>query len=58
MGLELGKEYSFSTLESDGRKYICIDCGPADDSLERALEIVKQNGFRIEKENDSESVLN
>jgi hypothetical protein len=51
MGLVSGKEYYFSTLEKDGRKYICIDCGPAvgDEDLAKAIELVKQSGLKISK---------
>ncbi len=56
MGLVLGKEYYFSTIEKDGRKYICIDCGPAGPapaSLEEAMQIIQANGLKV-VQNDEE----
>lgn len=48
MGLITGKEYYFSTMEKDGRRYICIDCGPVENSsLEEAMKIIQANGFKI-----------
>ena len=49
MGLVTGREYYFSTLEKDGRRFICIDCGAVDSpvSLEQALQIIKKNGLKI-----------
>lgn len=48
MGLITGKEYYFSTLEKDGRRFICIDCGPIENtSLEEAMKIVQANGLKV-----------
>lgn len=50
MGLKTGIEYSFSTMEKDGRKFICIDCGPVDNNLptlEQAMKILEANGLKI-----------
>ena len=47
MGLIPGREYYFSTLEKDGRRFICIDCGPIENtSLEEAMKIVQANGLK------------
>lgn len=48
MGLITGKEYYFTTMEKDGRRYICIDCGPVDTtSLEEAMKIIQANGLKV-----------
>lgn len=53
MGLVVGKEYYFSTMEKDGRRYICIDCGSVDStSLEEAMRIVQANGMKIVESTD------
>ena len=49
MGMQVGQIYSFSTLEMNGRKYICIDCGAAvsDEELNRALQLVQSQGMKV-----------
>jgi bifunctional DNA-binding transcriptional regulator/antitoxin component of YhaV-PrlF toxin-antitoxin module len=44
-----GKEYTFSTLEKEGRKYICIDCGEAVSSkeLENAIQLLEKSGLTV-----------
>lgn len=46
LGLKIGKEYTFSVEERDGRKCLVIDCGP-DDELAHAIEVVRRNGLVI-----------
>lgn len=43
MNLTPGQVYYFSTMEENGRKYICIDCGPAvtNEELEEAMRIIR-----------------
>lgn len=52
MGLTSGQEYYFTTMVKDGRKYICIDCGSVDSSLEEAMKIIQANGLKIVKNAD------
>lgn len=54
VGLVVGEEYSFSVLEKDNRRFICIDCGPITNgpSLEEAINIVQTSGLKV-VENDS-----
>ena len=52
MGLIPGREYYFSTLEKDGRKYICIDCGSCNDELTEAMQIVQAHGLKIVQNDD------
>ena len=53
MGLVTGKEYYFSTMEKDGRRYICIDCGSVDDaSLEEAMKIIQSRGLKVIEQDD------
>lgn len=47
MGLIPGREYYFSVMEKDGRRFICIDCGSVDSSLEEAMKIIQANGLKI-----------
>lgn len=49
MNLLPGQVYHFSTLENGGRKYICIDCGPAisNEELDRAMQIVQASGLKV-----------
>lgn len=49
MGMQVGQIYSFSTLEMNGHKYICIDCGAAvsDEELNRALQLVQSQGMKV-----------
>jgi hypothetical protein len=47
MGLIPGKEYTFSTIEKDGHKFICIDCGETSDELLKAMQIIQQNGMKV-----------
>lgn len=54
MGLVTGREYSFCTMEKDGRRYICIDCGSITDgvNLEEAMRVIQANGLKV-VQNDS-----
>lgn len=50
MHMVVGREYYFSTHEHEGRKYICVDCGPVDApqiTLEDAIQLVQKNGLKI-----------
>lgn len=49
MNLTAGQVYYFSTMEENGHKYICIDCGPAisQEELEEAMRIIRANGLKI-----------
>lgn len=48
MGLVVGQEYSFYTMEDDeGRKFICIECPGIDEkTLEEARRIVAKYGLK------------
>lgn len=46
MGLVSGREYNFLTLEENGRKYICIDCG-TDTALEDAIRLIEEKGLKV-----------
>lgn len=54
LGLQLGQEYYFLTHEENGRKYICIDCGPTitPESLEKAMQIVQASGMKVVQNDD------
>lgn len=54
MGLIPGREYYFSTMEKNGRRYICIDCGTVESptSLEEAMQIVQASGMKIVQSDD------
>lgn len=53
MGLIPGREYYFSVMEKDGRRFICIDCGSVENtSLEEAMKIVQANGLKIIEDAD------
>lgn len=54
MNMEPSKEYRFFTLAQDGRKFICIDCGPeiTNEALEQAMKIIQESGMKI-VQNDS-----
>ena len=47
MNMQIGHEYNFYTLETNGRKFICIDCGASvtDKDLERAKQILVERGI-------------
>ena len=49
-----GQVYTFSTMERNGRKYICIDCGPAvsDADFERAIQIIQASGLKVIQSDD------
>lgn len=49
MGMVAGREYYFFTKVENGRKLICIDCGPEipNDALEQAMKIVQASGMKI-----------
>lgn len=47
MELVPGREYVFSTLEKDGHRFICIDCGLIQDELSKAIQIVQENGMQV-----------
>lgn len=51
MGLVTGREYYFSTMEKDGRRYILIDCGSCDE-LAEAMRIVQASGLKIVQNDD------
>lgn len=54
MGLIPGREYYFTTMEKDGRRYICIDCGSIESgtSLEEAMRIIQASGMKVVQSND------
>ena len=54
MGLIPGREYYFTTMEKDGRRYICIDCGSIESgtSLEEAMQIIQASGMKVVQSND------
>lgn len=54
MGLVTGREYYFSIMEKNGRRYICIDCGTIESStsLEEAMQIVQASGMKIVQSDD------
>lgn len=45
-----GKEYDFSMREIDGRKYICIDCGGVEVELEKAKQLLREHGIKVDGE--------
>lgn len=47
MGLVTGQEYTFYTLEMDGRKFICIECpGIDEETLAEARRLVAKYGMK------------
>lgn len=54
MGMTAGKEYCFFTTIENGRKFICIDCGPeiTDLTLQQAMKIIQENGMKIVQEDE------
>ena len=54
MQLKPKETYHFSTLEENGRKYICIDCGPiiSNSDLDKAMQIVQASGLKIVQPDD------
>lgn len=50
MGLMVGQDYDFYTLETDdGRKFICIECPGIDEkTLEEARRIVAKYGMKFQ----------
>lgn len=50
LGLVSGREYYFSVMEKDGRRYLCIDCGS--DELTEAMRLVQSKGMKIVKNDD------
>lgn len=50
MNLEVGREYTFSTMEKDGRRYICIDCGKAINPVDEAIKLLKENGLKVSQD--------
>lgn len=48
MNMIAGKEYHFFTAIENGRKFICIDCGPEiGTTLEQAMKIIQANGMKV-----------
>lgn len=54
MNMVPSKEYSFYTCVDDGRKFICIDCGPEidDAALKQAIQIIQESGMKIVQNDD------
>lgn len=54
MGMIAGKEYYFFTTIENGRKFICIDCGPeiSDVTLKQAMKIIQASGMKIVQNDD------
>jgi bifunctional DNA-binding transcriptional regulator/antitoxin component of YhaV-PrlF toxin-antitoxin module len=54
--LEIGKDYTFSTLEYEGHNYLCIDCGEIPETgsmtLEEAIQFVQSHGIKIVTDDD------
>ena len=52
LGMVTGREYPFSVMEKDGRRYVCIDCGPVDTTdLEAAIKLIEDSGLKVSKRN-------
>ena len=49
LGIIENKEYDFYTLEYEGKKYLCIECGELADELAQAMEIAQKYGMKIVK---------
>ena len=47
LGLEAGTEYTFYKHEFEGKVYLCIEAPGAKSEIEKALELLKQNGYNI-----------
>lgn len=47
LNLGSGTECKFYTTEFEGNTYLCIKCPTQLTDLERAMQIVQQNGFKI-----------
>lgn len=48
MQMEPGREYHFYTEKTNGRNFICIDCGnPETTSLEQAIKIIQESGMKV-----------
>ncbi len=47
LGLEAGTEYVFYTHEHKGKVYLCIETPGAKSEVEKALEVLKKNGYNI-----------
>lgn len=54
VGMIIGKEYSFLLHEENGRRYVCIDCGPAisPEMLSNAMQIVQASGMKVVQSDD------
>jgi len=49
LGIIENKEYDFYTLEHEGKRYLCIECGELADELAQAMEIAQKYGMKIVK---------
>ena len=47
LNLSNGTECKFYTTEFEGDTYLCIKCPTQSTDLERAIQIIQQNGFKI-----------
>lgn len=53
MNMVPGKEYHFFITIENGRKFICIDCGPEiETTLEQAMKIIQANGMKVVQDVD------
>ena len=47
LGLEPGTEYTFYKHEYEGKVYLCIEAPGAKSEVEKAIEVLKMNGYNI-----------
>ncbi len=48
LDMKTGAEYYLEVMEKNGRRYLCIDCGPVDEmSVEQAMKVLQKNGVKI-----------
>jgi bifunctional DNA-binding transcriptional regulator/antitoxin component of YhaV-PrlF toxin-antitoxin module len=47
LGMISGEEYTLTYEEREGHRYIIIDCGMVENELEKAIELVRQNGLKV-----------
>jgi bifunctional DNA-binding transcriptional regulator/antitoxin component of YhaV-PrlF toxin-antitoxin module len=53
LNLKIGDSYDFFLCEVKGRQFLCIECPRPEAEIEKALKVLRDNGFEVTKSADS-----
>jgi len=54
LNLKIGEVFPFLIHEEHGKVYLCIECKNSKTELDEAIKILRQNGYQIVEQNETE----